>query len=994
LPAGRSGTERSMFGHMFRQQPGLVDLRRRALTLIDVVTERQGNGPLRPQLLLAALAVALACRRCLLPALQGRSTDHWYHEARAGGPWAEVRLVHAVAVTGAYLLAVLAGARAMRRRPPVRRGVFEAMLVYNVAQVVLNASLGTSLWREAWELGFPYPWGNTLDTSTAGHRLGMLLWFQYNCRQLELLDTLFLVLRKRFDRMRFLHVYLRLVHMWGWFFVCRYACGGDSYFPAAVNCMCQVVVYLYYALSLIDERGVPLMRKARVTEAQVLQFAVCAAHACYVLVHGHLPRAVAGLSLWVMMSGLALYVEWDGQQTQLGPRDIELSMFGHMFQQQPSLADLRRRALTLVDVVAERQGNGPLRPHRLLVAVALSLAYWCFALPACRDWGTGRWYREVHASAPSPRAGGPWAEVSWACAAAVTMAYLSLVFVGIRAMERRPPVQKRIFEHMFVYNATQVMLNASLGFSLWREAWRLGFPWPWGNAPSTSPTSHRLGMLLWFQYHCRQLELLDTLFVILRKKFHHMSFLHIFLRLVHMWGWFFACRYACGGDSYFPAAVNCSCQVLVYLYYSLSLIDEQGVPLVRRARVVEVQVLQFVVCATHAFYVLLRGHLPRAVAAWSLFVMSSSLLLYVDFAGEHPRLGPGAEPVREGSGGRLTFRFDSSGWFYVYHFGVALWLEEHLLPRGVNPELAGSERYPKALAFSGSSGGALVAAALACGISVRDLLEFVLAQHPRCQWNPLRMFPAVEEAMERFLPANAARCMSGRVRVLLTRVSARPPFITGEVVEQFAERPDVFHGLRASCHVPLLHLRPYRYHRRHYFDGLVWSSLLVPWSGDDADLVVKVSAISAPLTDMRAPLSPIWWVILPPSVDALRGLFWVGYRDAARWFTDPPQDPLDRCKCRALRSPRRSAHAEEPDPLSRSRFAKHLAAQKLLLQQPRPAGEALPLLDPATGQAVQDLIAQYYRAVDQSFRRALWACAILAAVAAAVLKSLSVSGSS
>jgi hypothetical protein len=23
-----------------------------------------------------------------------------------------------------------------------------------------------------------------------------------------------------------------------------------------------------------------------------------------------------------------------------------------------------------------------------------------------------------------------------------------------------------------------------------------------------------------------------------------------------MWGWFFACRYACGGDTYFPASVN------------------------------------------------------------------------------------------------------------------------------------------------------------------------------------------------------------------------------------------------------------------------------------------------------------------------------------------------------------------------------------------------------------------------------------------------------
>ena len=35
-------------------------------------------------------------------------------------------------------------------------------------------------------------------------------------------------------------------------------------------------------------------------------------------------------------------------------------------------------------------------------------------------------------------------------------------------------------------------------------------------------------------------------------------------------------------------------------------------------------------------------------------------------------------PPADADGGdrkRLTFRFDSSGWFYVYHFGVALWLQ-------------------------------------------------------------------------------------------------------------------------------------------------------------------------------------------------------------------------------------------------------------------------------------------------------------------------------
>eukprot|EP00419_Tripos_fusus_P022520 CAMPEP_0172721550 /NCGR_PEP_ID=MMETSP1074-20121228/79305_1 /TAXON_ID=2916 /ORGANISM="Ceratium fusus, Strain PA161109" /LENGTH=633 /DNA_ID=CAMNT_0013547309 /DNA_START=245 /DNA_END=2146 /DNA_ORIENTATION=+ len=617
-------------------------------------------------------------------------------------------------------------------------------------------------------------------------------------------------------------------------------------------------------------------------------------------------------------------------------------------------------------------------------------------MPALRDWGIDRWFREAAEDGPYSRVGGPWAEVGWGIITVVSLAYIFAIFAGIRAMERRPPVRKRIFEYMFMYNAMQVLASATIGFNLWREAWRLGFPYPWGNALDASPSSYRLGMWLWCQYHRTQLELVDTLFVILRKKFHQMSFLHIFLRLVHTWGWFFVCRYACGGDSYFPAAVNCSCQFVVYLYYTLSLINARGVPFVRKARVSEVQVMQFIICAVHAAYVLVKGHLPRAVATWSLLVMCSGLFLYVDFEDHqrHPSLGPrsrsscaGDEANKE----RLTFRFDSSGWFYVYHFGVAAFLEDFIIPKGLSEDEYCSSKYPENVAFSGSSGGSLVAAALATGTPIRDLFEFVMAQHGVCARNPYHMFTAVESALDKYLPANCAKSMTGRVRVLLTRVSRRPPFLTGEVVDRFVDKQDVFTSLRASCHVPGLHLFPYRHRAGLYFDGLVWSSLLVAWSGDRPDLVVKVSAIAAPLTDIRAPVSPVWWCILPPDVDTLRGLFWLGYKDAARWFTESPQDPLDVCKCRSSsNSVRRryrsdsSDSATTDDTLSASRFAKHDAARKLLLRTPGPLEELLPAVDPATGQSVAELIACYRRTVDLAFHRVLRLGAFLFVVAIAL----------
>eukprot|EP00927_Polykrikos_kofoidii_P029843 TRINITY_DN25733_c0_g1_i1.p1 TRINITY_DN25733_c0_g1~~TRINITY_DN25733_c0_g1_i1.p1 ORF type:complete len:1041 (-),score=88.12 TRINITY_DN25733_c0_g1_i1:1-3123(-) len=954
----------AMFQHMFERQHNLADLRRRALTLIDVCAER--NASLKPQRLLVALCVALVYVLVLFLIFNGGGPSSLYEDRsyeRAGGPWSNVRWESAVAVTLGYITILLVGVGFMQSRPPIQARVFEFMLVYNVMQFISNALLSYNLWTEAWRLHYPYPWGNTLDTTMAGHRMGMLLWIQYYCRQFELCDTVFIVLRKQFHQMTFLHVFLRLVNLWGWFYVCRFACGGDSYFPAAVNSSCQVIVYLYYAMSLILEQGMPWMRKARVTEVQVLQFVVCATHATYVLVHGNLPRSVAALSLFVMLSGLVLYVEWDNGQPQIRihTTPIDVSMFGHLYQQKPNLVDLRRRALTLIDVVMERENNGPLRPHRVLAAFVVSLGYWWFVLPACRDWGTGLWYREGRSEV---RAGGPWAEVHSVVAILITVVYCFLVYTGVHVMERRPAVQKRVFEYMFIYNVTQVMLNASLGFTLWREAWQLGFKYPWGNSLDTSTSGDRLGMLLWFQYHCRQLELLDTFFIVLRKKFHRMTFLQVWLRLMHMWGWFFACRYACGGDSYFPAAVNSTCQVFVYSYYALSLLYAEGVPLMRKARVTEVQVAQFVICAAHASYVLWQGNLPRGVAALSLSIMCASLLLYVDFAGEQPLLQDSQE------GDRLTFRFDSSGWFYVYHFGVATWLREHILPENMSPDDAVTDKYPHGVAFSGSSGGGLVAASLASAVDVPMLFEYVLEQLGWCKIRPWNMFKAVESAMRKFLPENAAQSMSGRARVLLTRVSIKPPFITGEAVDQFGEWDDTFRGLRASCHVPGLHFLPYRYHDRYYFDGLVWSSLLVPWSGDSSS-VVKVSATGTPLSDIRAPVSPPWWTLIPPSEDALRGMFWVGYRDVHSWFVDPPVDSLSVCKCRA--GARRPGSSSEPDDaLFKSRSAKHQRAQKLLLRKPEPGpnGDGLPEKDPVTGQLVADLVACYRQSVDRNFKAA------------------------
>lgn len=365
--------------------------------------------------------------------------------------------------------------------------------------------------------------------------------------------------------------------------------------------------------------------------------------------------------------------------------------------------------------------------------------------------------------------------------------------------------------------------------------------------------------------------------------------------------------------------------------------------------------------------------------------MVSSLILYVDHDSSarqcrvESRRAKDSKPESKVLGGKppLTFCFDACGWLYAYHFGVAIWMQEHVMPKGLTTETAPSDLFPEGLKFSGSSGGALVATTLATGIDARNLFEHVMTTHARCQRNPFNLYDAVWQALEKFLPKNAASSMLGRVRVLLTRVSPWPPFVTGEVIDRFDNYQEALDTLRATCHVPGLNFFPFRVETatgaRAYFDGLLWSSLLVPWQNTEDSFVVKISAVGKPLSDIKSPFSPPWWSFWPPGVDVLRGMMWAGYRDADAWFREAPSAG-DICGCRAAGrrqplQPTLPADAKAPggDSLKSDRVKKHTAANEMLLRAPTD-GAPLPALDPVTGERVSEMLNCYERASEETWQ--------------------------
>lgn len=110
----------------------------------------------------------------------------------------------------------------------------------------------------------------------------------------------------------------------------------------------------------------------------------------------------------------------------------------------------------------------------------------------------------------------------------VLLYVLGVKWLGPIAMRNRQPYELRTF--MFVYNCFLVGFNtAAFLLSMWTTEWMYR---SWDCSP-LDPTSRSLKDNLivyfgWMYFVSKFLDWMDTIFFVLRKKFHQASFLHVF----------------------------------------------------------------------------------------------------------------------------------------------------------------------------------------------------------------------------------------------------------------------------------------------------------------------------------------------------------------------------------------------------------------------------------------------------------------------------------
>jgi hypothetical protein len=150
------------------------------------------------------------------------------------------------------------------------------MVLYNVGMVFWNAYLVYEFLAAGWggDLSFgcepvdPSPTGKPMRMVRAGYLF-------YITKLVEMIDTLFFLLRKRFLFITFLHVFHHAAMPASVWFGIKFAPGGSGSLYALVNSVIHVIMYAYYGINAAGpEYKKYLWWKPFMTLAQITQFVI------------------------------------------------------------------------------------------------------------------------------------------------------------------------------------------------------------------------------------------------------------------------------------------------------------------------------------------------------------------------------------------------------------------------------------------------------------------------------------------------------------------------------------------------------------------------------------------------------------------------------------------------------------------------------------------------------------------------------------------------
>ncbi|XP_035208647.1 elongation of very long chain fatty acids protein AAEL008004-like [Stegodyphus dumicola] len=212
-----------------------------------------------------------------------------------------------------------------------------------------------------------------------------------------------------------------------------------------------------------------------------------------------------------------------------------------------------------------------------------------------------QWYNTIMANA-DPRAkdwpltGSPFPMLT------IIASYLYFVKVfGPAYMKDRKPFQ--INGIIVAYNLLMVILSAFFFFYGGSKTYLSG-KYNWMCEPvnySTDEESLLLVNIGWWYLMLKIAEFADTIFFVLRKKFNHISTLHVVHHTSVAWGVWIGLKFGPGGHNAFFPFINCFIHMIMYSYYCLAALGPHMQKyLWWKKYLTQMQMIQFIIATIHA----------------------------------------------------------------------------------------------------------------------------------------------------------------------------------------------------------------------------------------------------------------------------------------------------------------------------------------------------------------------------------------------------------
>ncbi|XP_049865606.1 1-acylglycerol-3-phosphate O-acyltransferase Pnpla3-like isoform X2 [Pectinophora gossypiella] len=239
----------------------------------------------------------------------------------------------------------------------------------------------------------------------------------------------------------------------------------------------------------------------------------------------------------------------------------------------------------------------------------------------------------------------------------------------------------------------------------------------------------------------------------------------------------------------------------------------------------------------------------------------------------------------------MNLSFAGCGFLGIYHVGVAVCFKKYA------PHLLLGK-------ISGASFGALSACCLLCELPIGEITSDVLRVVREARAGSLGPFSpsfniqnVLLEGMEKYLPADVHKIVSGKLHISLTRVYDGKNVI----VSEFPTREDLLQALLASCFVPVFSgMLPPRFHGIRYMDGGFSDNLPVldentitvsPFCGESdicpRDLSSQLFHVNLANTSIelsKQNINRFARILFPPKPEVLSSMCKQGFDDALRFL--------------------------------------------------------------------------------------------------------------